>query len=40
MNHSMNIDLGFKEHIATIPSIINFVISGKEEDTEFDDFKI
>ena len=40
MNHSMYIDLGFKERIAAIPSMIHFAIWGKEEDTEFDDFQI
>ena len=40
MNHSMYVDLGFKECIAAIPSLIHFGIWGNEEDTEFDDFII
>ena len=36
MNDSMYVDLGFKERIAAIPSMI----WKKEEDTEFDDFII
>ena len=40
MNYFMHVDLGLKESIATIPSMIHFAIWGKEEDTEFDDFII
>ena len=40
VNHSMYFDLGFKERVAAIPSMIHFAIWGTEEDTEFDDFII
>ena len=40
MKHFMYVDFGFKERMATIPSMIYFAFSGKEEDTEFDDFII
>ena len=36
---SMYIDLGFKEYIAAIPSMIHFATWANEEDT-FDDFII
>ena len=38
MNHSMYIDLGFKERITAIPSMVHVAIWGKEEFTEFDYF--
>ena len=40
MKHSMHVDLGFKERIATIPSMIYFTFCGKGEGTEFEDFII
>ena len=38
VKHSMHVDLCFKEHIATIPSMIYFAFWEKEEDTGFYDF--
>ena len=38
MNHSMYTDLGFKERITAIPSMVHVAIWGKEEYTEFDYF--
>ena len=32
VNHSMYVDLGIKEWIAAIPSMIHFAVWGKEED--------
>ena len=40
MNHSMYVDLGFKECIAAIRSMIRFAIRAKDGDIEFDDFII
>ena len=38
VKHSMHVDLCFKEHTATIPSMIYFAFWEKEEDTGFYDF--
>ena len=40
MNYDICVDLGFKECIASIPSVSLFAILRKEEDTEFEDFII
>ena len=37
-NHSMYVDLSFKECIAAITSMIHFAVWAKEGDIEFDDF--